>query len=63
MLNWATGPVSRRRGEISFFGGKQEMIKRGLFDNLDAVMMVHSLDQQAQGTKFIVGPEGNGFIG
>ena len=25
--------------------------------------MVHSLDQQAQGTKFIVGPEGNGFIG
>ena len=39
------------------------MIKRGHFDNLDAVMMIHSLDQQAQGTKLIVGPESNGFIG
>ena len=53
----------KEKGEISFFGGKQEMIKRGHFDNLDAVMMIHSLDQQAQGTKLIVGPESNGFIG
>jgi amidohydrolase len=53
----------KERGEISFFGGKQEMIKRGLFDSIDAVMMIHSLDQRAGGTKLIVGPEGNGFIG
>ena len=53
----------KERGEISFFGGKQEMIKRGLFDSLEAVMMIHSLDQRAGKTKLIVGPEGNGFIG
>ena len=32
----------RRRGEICYFGGKQELVRCGVFDDVDAAIMVHS---------------------
>jgi len=32
----------RKRGDIRYFGGKQELVWRGAFDDVDAAMMVHS---------------------
>ena len=49
-------------GEISFLGGKQELINRGYFDDIDLAMMVHSLDVGDM-KDVIVGPTGNGFLG
>jgi amidohydrolase len=53
----------REAGEISFFGGKQELIARGALDDVDMVMMIHSMDLSKDGKKFLLGPEGNGFVG
>ena len=50
-------------GKIKFFGGKQELIYRGLLDGIDMCMMIHSMDMSAMGKKVLVGPEGNGFLG
>ncbi|HHV08564.1 MAG TPA: amidohydrolase [Firmicutes bacterium] len=51
-----------KEGKIDFFGGKQEFIKNGIFDGLDAVMMVHS-QAQVPGRKAFVGGTSNGFVG
>ncbi len=51
----------KEEGKIDYFGGKQEMIKRGHFDDVDMAMMIHSLEMDEKDV--IVGPEGNGFIG
>ncbi len=51
----------RKEGKISYFGGKQELIARGYFDDVDMSLMFHALD--LQGKKALVGPESNGFIG
>lgn len=51
----------RKEGRIRYFGGKQELIARGYFDDVDMSLMFHSLD--LQGKKALVGPESNGFIG
>jgi len=32
----------RKRGDIRYFGGKQELVRCGAFDDVDAAMMVHS---------------------
>ena len=32
----------RKRGDIRYFGGKQELVRTGAFDDVDAAMMVHS---------------------
>ena len=32
----------RKRGDIRYFGGKQELVRCGAFDDIDAAMMVHS---------------------
>lgn len=32
----------RTRGDIRYFGGKQELVRCGAFDDVDAAMMVHS---------------------
>ena len=32
----------RKRGDIRYFGGKQELVWQGAFDDVDAAMMVHS---------------------
>lgn len=49
------------KGEITYFGGKQELIKKGYFDDVDMSIMFHSLDLGEN--KALVGPESNGFIG
>lgn len=49
------------KGEITYFGGKQELVKRGYFDDVNLSMMFHSLDMGEN--KALVGPESNGFIG
>ncbi len=51
------------QGKINFFGGKQELIHRGYFDNVDMAMMVHSLSMGNTGKKALIGTEGNGFLG
>lgn len=45
-------------GEIRFIGGKQEMIARGCFDDVDLSMMVH----QTQGGNIYTGGTCNGFV-
>ena len=51
------------KGKIKYFGGKQELIKKGNLDDVDLAMMMHSLDLEEQGLKALLGPSGNGFVG
>lgn len=51
----------REEGKLKYFGGKQELIRKGHFDDVDMAMMFHSLDMN--GKKALVGPVSNGFIG
>ncbi|GAA0786667.1 amidohydrolase [Hathewaya limosa] len=51
----------RENGTIEFFGGKQELIKRGYFDDVDMAMMFHSFDLGEN--KGQIGTVSNGFIG
>lgn len=51
----------RKKGKIRFFGGKQEMIAKGLFHDVDMAMMVHALDLGPE-HKVLIGPDGNGFM-
>jgi amidohydrolase len=51
----------REDGEIEFFGGKQEFIKLGLFDDIDVAMLTHTGSEKA-GT-LGVGGSNNGMIG
>lgn len=51
------------KGDIKFIGGKQELIYRGYFDNIDMAMMIHSFDTKIEGKKIVVGPTANGFVG
>jgi len=51
----------RKEGKITYFGGKQELIKKGAFDDVDMSMMFHALDLGE--SKALIGPVSNGFIG
>src|SRR3712207_52105 len=51
----------RENGTIEFLGGKQELIKRGYFDDVDMAMMFHSFDLGEN--KGQIGTVSNGFIG
>ncbi|MGL4567922.1 MAG: amidohydrolase [Fusobacteriaceae bacterium] len=51
----------RESGKLKYFGGKQELIYKGYFDNVDIAMMFHSQDLGEK--KAILGPLSNGFIG
>ena len=51
----------KKEGHIKFFGGKQELIRKGAFDDVDMAMMFHALDTGDK--KVLVGPVSNGFIG
>ncbi|MGM0549250.1 MAG: M20 family metallopeptidase [Bacillota bacterium] len=51
----------KKSDQISFFGGKQELIKRGYFKDVDISIMMHSLDLASK--KALIAPKGNGFIG
>ena len=48
--------------QIKYFGGKQEMIKKGYFDDIDVAMMIHSINLPSD-KKVIIGGNGNGFVG
>ena len=52
----------KQAGELTWFGGKQEMVARGLFDRIDMAMMMHALNLP-QGVKAFSASSGNGFIG
>ncbi|OWZ85063.1 amidohydrolase [Natranaerobius trueperi] len=47
------------KNQIKYFGGKQELIYRGYFDDIDISLMCHLLPSNG----IVVGPTGNGFIG
>jgi len=49
-------------GKIQFFGGKQELIKDGVFDDVDSVIMVHSMAGIPE-RKAFVDMSFNGFVG
>jgi amidohydrolase len=51
----------RKTDKIRYFGGKQELIYKGYFDDVDISMMVHALN--LPGKTFLTGGKGNGFIG
>lgn len=51
----------RELGKISYFGGKQELIKRGVFADVDISIMMHSLNLDNK--KALIAPKGNGFVG
>ncbi len=52
----------KEKGEITYFGGKQELIKKGFFNNTDIAVMMHALNMP-EDKNFLIGPQGNGFIG
>ena len=51
----------RERGDIEFFGGKQELIRIGEFDDIDMAMMVHAQGNAPESAAF-VGGDGIGFV-
>ncbi|MCQ4923139.1 amidohydrolase [Tissierella carlieri] len=51
----------KEKGIIKYFGGKQELIRNGTFDDVDISIMFHVLDTGDK--KVLVGPVSNGFIG
>lgn len=51
----------RAEGKIRFLGGKQELIRLGYFDEVDAAMMVHSFPDMAEPAILLNGT-GNGFM-
>lgn len=52
----------REEGKIHFLGGKQELIYRGAFDDVDMAMMIHA-DGHNPEAGVAVGDSSNGFIG
>ncbi len=51
----------KKEGKINYFGGKQELVKRGHFDDVQISIMMHSLNLDSK--KALIAPKGNGFIG
>ncbi len=51
----------KEKGLIKYFGGKQELIRNGSFDEVDMAVMFHALDTGDK--KVLTGPVSNGFIG
>ncbi|MFT4964735.1 MAG: amidohydrolase [Halobacteriales archaeon] len=49
-------------GTIEFFGGKQELLRRGHFDDVDAAMMVHAADDTPE-REVTARNSTNGFVG
>jgi amidohydrolase len=49
-------------GEIEFFGGKQELIRRGYLEDVDAAMMVHAADDTPE-REVTTAFSTNGFVG
>ncbi|WP_432204843.1 amidohydrolase [Cetobacterium somerae] len=51
----------KESGKIKYFGGKQELIYNGAFDDINMAVMFHALDLGDK--KVLTGPVSNGFIG
>ncbi|AZV58111.1 M20/M25/M40 family metallo-hydrolase [Clostridium sp. AWRP] len=51
----------RKQGKLHFFGGKQQLIYEGEFDDIDIAMMMHSLKNSPKPTVSI-GKSSNGFV-
>lgn len=52
----------REEGKIHFLGGKQELIYRGAFDDVDMAMMIHAA-KDCPAPAVAIGTSSNGFIG
>lgn len=52
----------KQDGLITFFGGKQELIKLGAFDDVNLAMMTHSQTNE-EGCKIFTGGSSLGFVG
>lgn len=53
----------RESGNIKYFGGKQEMIRKGCFDNIDIAISTHNFPpENMNGKKLLIGGESLGFI-
>lgn len=52
----------RKQGKIRFLGGKQELLAKGFFNDVDIAMMVH-MGSFSEGKKVAMGSTSNGFIG
>ncbi len=52
----------REEGRIEFLSGKQEFIRRGVFDDVDMAMMVHT-SVSAEDAKFSLGGTTNAHVG
>ena len=51
----------KKDGKIEFFGGKQELIRIGEFDDIDMAMMVHAQGGAPESAAFL-GGDGIGFV-
>ena len=52
----------KEKGNITYFGGKQELVKLGALDDVDLVLMQHAQSDIAGNSAFISGGS-NGFVG
>ena len=52
----------REQGEIEFFGGKQEFVRLGLFDDIDIAEMIH-VQADSPGRRVHLSSGSNGFVG
>lgn len=53
----------KAEGKINYYSGKQELVYRGGFDDVDMVMMMHSFPIDQEGYKTSSKVKGTGFIG
>lgn len=53
----------REEGKIAYLGGKQELIYRGAFDDIDMAMQIHLLTNTEADSFVRLGSTSNGFIG
>ena len=52
----------KKEGRIKYYGGKQELIRLGEFDDIDIVIMQHA-QSEYPGRKALIADGSNGFIG
>lgn len=52
----------QQEGQIRFFGGKQELLRQGLLDDIDMGMMIHS-HAGVRDRRFLIGCDSSGFLG
>lgn len=52
----------KEEGKLEFFGGKQEFIRLGVFDDIDMGMMIHS-HAGVEDRRFLIGCDSSGFVG